>query len=440
MRPSLPLALLLAAAASCAPSCAPGEPPRAERIVLLTIDTLRHDALDPQRMPATAAFAARGLRFTRVHAASSSTQPTHATLFTGLHPWQHGVARNGLVLGGERATLAERLAAAGWSTAAVVASFPLERRFGFAQGFASYEDDFTEVAMSEWGGERVEGARFSTLAGTVVDRAVAALDRARGTRQFFWFHLFDPHEPYGDAGGGRPLPMVDLLAAYRARDPGAPRLLERARSLYEEDVAALDRALGRLFDRLARDEDELATHVLFTADHGESFGEGGSLGHGKRLTPEQILVPTFLVSPDVEPGVRDDVAGTADLFATLLAIAGLPRDGVAGRDLRAPPPPVPVAFGMRRTFETPFHEVRTDGRVAVHDRPLFFAARPEGLVTGRPGAVVLEDDPRRPLPPGRSALFAELFATFEDELAGARAEEARDPRSLEALRALGYAR
>ena len=59
------------------------------------------------------------------------TQPTHATLFTGKHPWQHGVTRNGQILLEERRTVAEELREAGFATRAVVASFPLAGRFWF---------------------------------------------------------------------------------------------------------------------------------------------------------------------------------------------------------------------------------------------------------------------------------------------------------------------
>ena len=53
---------------------------------------------------------ASGARFEDAYAPTSTTAPTHATLFTGLHPWEHGVPRNGRVLADEHVTLAERLA------------------------------------------------------------------------------------------------------------------------------------------------------------------------------------------------------------------------------------------------------------------------------------------------------------------------------------------
>ena len=71
-------------------ACSASHP--AQRLVLITVDTLRADSLTAKRMPRTFAFAAGGQRFERCYAASSATQPTHASLFTGQHPWEHGVS------------------------------------------------------------------------------------------------------------------------------------------------------------------------------------------------------------------------------------------------------------------------------------------------------------------------------------------------------------
>ena len=305
------LAALVAAFVALAAGCdRSGERTvRPRRIVLVTIDTWRADAL--AKMPATSAFAARGLCFDQAYAATSTTQPSHASLLTGLHPWQHGVTRNGDVLAEVHETVAERLQAQGFSTAAVVASFPLGRRFGFAQGFDPFRDELFTPYAQRWEGEDVEGGRFYTLGETITDEALALLASMPGERQFLWVHYFDPHDPYGDAvaaalaggsGAEDVLPIAALLqAAASGPEDEARALVERARGLYERDLGALDRALARLFARLDADAARFETHVIVTADHGESFGEQGCLGHGKRLVPEQLRVPLVLVSPGLAP-------------------------------------------------------------------------------------------------------------------------------------------
>jgi arylsulfatase A-like enzyme len=163
---------------------------RPQRIVLITLDTHRFYRLDPGhddgQMPNTRALAASGAWFADFWAATSATQPTHATLFTGLHPWEHGVPINGAVLDGHHLTLAERLSQAGFATAAVVASFPLHPQFGFGQGFDVFVHDFERrFYEGSWAGAVVEDRRFFQLDDAITNRALELLDEAEAQDQFF---------------------------------------------------------------------------------------------------------------------------------------------------------------------------------------------------------------------------------------------------------------
>ena len=181
--------------AGCLVSCAkPSQGEGPIRLVLITLDTLRADSVrgsmgEEAEMPAVQTLAERGLLFDRAFSSTSSTQPTHASLFTGLHPWQHGVTRNGMVLGEEQHTLAEWLKESGFATSAIVASFPLHRTFGYDQGFDRFDDKFARRLQNrdEWRGQEVEGKAFYVLAKSVTDRAIAEIDRASTSKQFSGF-------------------------------------------------------------------------------------------------------------------------------------------------------------------------------------------------------------------------------------------------------------
>ena len=409
------------------------------RIVLVSLDTLRLDAFsgtdgEPGSMPLLLARAGSGTRFERFYAASSTTQPTHATLFTGLHPWQHGITRNGDPLGEPFETLAEALRGVGFATQAVVASYPVAAEFGFGQGFDRYRDDF-DVGFSSgargWEGHAVPGGRFYSRAGRVTDRAIEAIDAATAARQFFFFHYFDPHAPYGSSKGGELLES-DVLRRAAEGEP-RPALLAHVRGLYREDAAYLDRELERLLVRLDADADRFATHVVLVSDHGESLGERGSIGHGYGLGEVEIRVPAIVLSPDFEPGVRHDVAGSIDVATTLLALAGLPTDATGGRDLRLAKADDARAFGMRRTFrgDSP-GERRLDGSVRAIPELLFFAVAPDGrsrIGNGRriAGGKAAQDE-----------ALLRRFRGFERELAAHAGNGSLDPAVEQRLRALGY--
>lgn len=398
-----------------------GSSDKGVRIVLVTLDTLRFDALTAE-MPLTLAWAEQNaLRFERFYAATPITQPTHATLFTGLHPWQHGVSRNGQVLGDEFTTLAEVLQGAGFETFAVVAALPVTAPFGFGQGFDHFDARFEHGRKGRWAHLRYPAQPFYRLATAVTDAALAALDACERRRQFLWIHYYDPHAPYGNTVGSSRLSEVTLRERIE-RGADAAAEIANARELYGRDVGHVDRELGRVLERLQRDAGRFDTHVVVTADHGESFGEDASLGHGTRLTAGQIHVPLLIASPALESGVRSDVAGSADVAPTILSLAGIPSSDLQteGRDLSRKPSEDGSVFGMRGTYRNPHEEWRIDGSLHVLEEFQFYTVDERGgLLRG-------------------SAETLELFRTFQRELQGHEAGPKIDAQLQAGLRALGY--
>jgi arylsulfatase A-like enzyme len=191
------------------------------------------------------------------------------------------------------------------------------------------------------------------------------------------------------------------------------------------------------------DREEIETHVVVVSDHGESFGEGGSVGHGKRLTAEQILVPCFVLSPRVTPGVSVRPIGTTDLTTTILSLAGVvPEDDApGGRDLLDPVAGPTRIVGMRRTFKRIVHERRTDGSVHVHDGLRFYVLGGHDLVTGNStGTLTRNDSSEEVTDPEEAAAARQLFAEFEEQFATMELLAREDAETLEKLEALGYVR
>lgn len=408
------------------------------RVVLVTIDTLRYDSFaggpaGPSLMPHAQARAARGRTFERAFAAASCTQPSHASMFTGLHPWEHGVTRNGQTLAATQRTVAESLTDAGFETFAVVASVPVSVRFGFGQGFQRFAEPFTQsFGQDAWEGVEVPGGRFYALAETVTDEALRQLDAAQGRRQFLWVHYFDPHSPYGDSAGGRAITPAEVLR--RMADGAGTRagLEDEVRELYGRDVQAVDRSLDRLLERLERDRARFDTHVVVTADHGESLGEGHVIGHGNHLTAEQIHVPLFILSPRCAPGPDRRNTGSVDVAATLLSLAGVEARLGGGSDLLAPPRAAHPTLGMRRTYDRPLEALRTDGSSERFEGYLFYAVDGSGAIRVGNGEAVEGGRP------SEARGLASLFQRFERQLGGLPATAPLDAETERALRALGY--
>ncbi len=305
-----------------ASGCSDATPPS---LVLITLDTTRVDHLsaygyEREITPNLLAFAERAVRYERAWSTSSWTLPAHASLFTGLYPSSHGahyepggsavlgdivripvakLVRAGR-LGEDSTTLAEILAERGYRTGAFVAGPWLHRGFGLLQGFETMYDDIPGFA-----------GRSAKL---ISDGALSWLEQTASDAPYFLFvNYFDPHMPFEPPPGYDDLPgaRVPYEAPYEDLMTGAHELSEQERSYlvdrYDGEIRFLDHHLGRLLDAVFARPGGENTLVIVTADHGESFGEGGRFGHGFWLSEELLHVPLLVrFAGDRGAGSTDD--------------------------------------------------------------------------------------------------------------------------------------
>ena len=287
-----------------------------QNILLVTIDTLRADALSsyggPAATPNLDRLADHGARFTFAHSHAVVTLPSHTSILSGLLPYEHGMRDNsGFRVRPGTPTLATRLKAKGFATGAFVGGFPLTKRFGLTPGFDVYDDQMPETRGA------IEMSMPERRGDLVVTRALEWMGRQDG-KFFQWVHVFDAHSPYR--------PPADLAPQYASQP-------------YYGEVAFIDRALGPLFDRLA--SLPRPTLVIVTADHGESLGEHGELTHGMFAYEATLHVP--LIMARVDPHLTRTSGGVVidapvrhvDIVPTVLDLLGLERDpALSGRSLR----------------------------------------------------------------------------------------------------------
>jgi arylsulfatase A-like enzyme/Flp pilus assembly protein TadD len=286
---------------------------REHNILLITIDTLRADRVGAYGSggltPVIDRLAASGIRFSRAFAHAPLTLPAHTSIFTGLTPATHGVHTNGAAGVEARVpTLAERLRAAGYRTAAFVGAFVLDARFGLNRGFDVYDDHVgsgggpIDFAFAERPADRVAKAAGDWILG-------AASPPSPVPRPWFaWVHLFDPHAPYH-----------------------APE--QRAAEPYDNEVAFADSQLGVLLERLRAAGQLDRTLVVVLADHGESLGEHGESTHGLFAYNSTLRIPLVIAGPSLGHQVVDAPAAQMDVMPTVLDLAGLdataPLEGVS---------------------------------------------------------------------------------------------------------------
>jgi arylsulfatase A-like enzyme/Tfp pilus assembly protein PilF len=287
-------------------------------VLLITVDTLRADHVGSYgyaaaQTPALDALAARGLRFEHATTVAPLTLPAHSSLMTGTFPGFHGVRDNGgFYLGDDQTTLATVLRGHGYRTGGFVSAFVLDRRWGIAQGFDRYYDDF------DLGKYRMDvGLDAVQRPGSeVISKAIEWIDQD-STRPFLaWAHLYEPHAPYEP-----PEPI-------RARFP--PTMI----GAYDGEIATADIQIGRLIDHLAAAGRLDNTLVVVLGDHGESLGEHGEEQHGFFIYDADIRIPLIVAGPGVTARVVTDNVRIVDVMPTVLQLLGIENPkAVQGRSL-----------------------------------------------------------------------------------------------------------
>ena len=259
----------------------PGE---IDRVVLITVDCFRNDALSPKVTPNLWRLADRGVRFDKLYAGGSRTTMSLPLLLRGSYA---------------APSVAGILGDAGISSTAVFAY-----RHSTLQGNAF--DGFGQVTRPPATDKRYRASE-------VTDLALQDLRLPSNTqRHLLWVHYFDAHGPRtarvlpADLPDFSPLPNEDADSA-----------------LYLSELAYDDREIGRLLEGMQEAGGLDKSLVMVTGDHGEGFGLHYEYEHGQSAYEEILHVPGIFVAPNVSRQVYEHVVSHRDIAATILGAFGL---------------------------------------------------------------------------------------------------------------------
>jgi arylsulfatase A-like enzyme len=322
-------------------------------LLLITIDTLRADHLScygyPRQVsPVLDRLSQGGMLAVNAICVSPITNPSHASLFTGLYPWEHGCRSNYMILPQNAITLAEILKERKYSTAAFVSGSPVRAEVSaLNQGFDHYNDEMTGTTFKA--GKLLQNTGAPASKPDSPQRVVASYERRDGRETlgkatdwlekmnspwFVWVHLYDVHGPYTPRhpmrsvfdGDGWDTEKSDLtgvwIPEYQA-SPGSDRAEYIRR--YDSNVYYDDEIAGSLLRRIHDRREAESTCVVVMSDHGESLGENDyGFDHGRYVYQNALQIPLMIKLPgSISPGViHENLIGEIDILPTILTLLG----------------------------------------------------------------------------------------------------------------------
>ncbi len=289
-------------------------------------NTVLHPGTTFPNMPTVESLAAQGIRFTNGYA-QPVCSPTRAALLTGRQAWRTGVGAPNDVLQAAETTLPEAFAAA--ASPYALASFGKWHLGGGNTGYSDLGGWPTFVGITGGGAQdyyswpkndngTVANGTTTYTTTDQVNEAKTFIDSQElaGNPWFVWMGFNAPHTPFHE-------PPANLLQ-------GATGTSNRA--LYEKALEALDTEISRLLQSV----DLATTTIILVGDNGTPgqvvqapYGPTGPTGHSKSdLYEGGIKVPFVIRGPGVPAGSTSDrLVHVADLFPTILELAGVPLPG-----------------------------------------------------------------------------------------------------------------
>ena len=313
-----------------------------EHVILLSADALRADHLScygyhRETSPEIDALAEESMVFEHAHSVSSHTREAVPALLTGKYP-DEAVDGNYHL---REPSIASTLSEGGFVTAAFHSNPFVSRAYGFDRGFETFDDDLhlgqhKLLALAQRALDKLRGRNYAR-ADEINDRALSWIDSLDRDDSFFlWNHYMDTHGPYEPPG-----PYDDVYAgSHNDRDvrslyqraidePDSITTEERETliDLYDGEIRYLDNYIGEFLNELQSRDLLERSLVVFTADHGDAFGEHGYYEHPRYLDEELTHVPLLIQTPGERTETVSTPVSTLDIVATIETCLGLNQGG-----------------------------------------------------------------------------------------------------------------
>jgi arylsulfatase A-like enzyme/Flp pilus assembly protein TadD len=383
-------------------------------IIVISIDTLRSDHLPAYgytkiETPAIDTLRADSILYERAYAHCPLTLVSHASIFTGQLPAEHGIRDNiGYQLNPKSKTLAEILKSKGYATGGAVSAIVLRGESGIKRGFDFWEDDIdVDPRYLTMGRAQRSGQETREI-------AQRWITEHKSGPFFFFFHIYEPHSPY---------------------DPPEPFRTKYGQT-YDGDVAAADAVIGPFLSFLREEGIYDRATIILLSDHGEGLGNHGEDEHGVLLYREALQVPLIVKLPKSREHGKtiNTPVELIDIFPTITQALGVAANA-EGRSLIA-------ALNGEVKADRPIYGETYYPRLHFgwSDLHSMISASNHYIQAPKPELYDLERDPaeRRNVLQENRRTYIALRNAIVPYVKGAEAPKPINPEQARQLAALGY--
>lgn len=329
-------------------------------VVFIVLDTVRKDRISVYNNEVDftqnlESFEDEATVFRDAVAQAPWTLPSHASIFTGEYPWEHGATQKQLYLDTDTELLAEKFKEEGYETACYTSNTWISPYTGMAKGFDQIDNFFSALpsdlmsSKTEWIWRWLNQGKGEWLMEKIMQlgeklhwgfednssktpRAITKAEKfvERSDDDFFLFlNFMDAHLPYTPPEEYREkhAPDVDLSeVCQKAHDHNgsvAEADFEASRKLYDAEIDFLDDQVGKLLDFFEEQGLKQETVFVIVSDHGENIGEEGLFGHQFSVSEQLVSVPMMIKAPAIEEEEVEEQVELRELYSIIPSIAGL---------------------------------------------------------------------------------------------------------------------
>ncbi len=312
-----------------------------KNVILITVDTLRKDRVvcyndENNFTPFIGSIRKNLTVFEKMFSTGPYTQASFPAILTSTYYLDHGRSRH---LSEEKTLVSEVLTANGVTTAAFHSNAYLSEFFGWNRGWNHFYDSMNEKVSD----------KFPYISGKQVNEKIRNWFETRGKEEkplFLWVHYMDVHEPYIPAkefikkiDPAISLSEDEMFSLFKEvllkRDVSDPARVDLFKKLDAALILEVDQYISELFGILEKTGYLDNSIVIITSDHGDEFGEHGSLSHDGKMYSELVHVPFLVYEPSQQEEKRINLlTSTIDISPTIVHLFGLERiSSFKGRSL-----------------------------------------------------------------------------------------------------------